>query len=95
VAGTDNSCSVQDELAIYGSAGIPVPELLRMATLGAAEVAGRGRMLGSIEPGKLADLILVDADPMANIQNTRRVSWVLKGGIPLTRAQLAGSTDWP
>jgi imidazolonepropionase-like amidohydrolase len=52
-------------------------------------------MLGSIEPGKLADLILVDADPMANIQNTRRVSWVLKGGIPLTRAQLAGSTDWP
>jgi imidazolonepropionase-like amidohydrolase len=95
VAGTDNSCSVQDELAIYGSAGIPVPELLRMATLGAAEVAGRGGMLGSIEPGKLADLILVDADPMANIQNTRRVSWVLKGGIPLTRAQLAGSTDWP
>jgi|GEM_PF-1788175 len=95
VAGTDNSCSVQDELAIYGSAGIPVPELLRMATLGAAEVAGRGRELGSIEPGKLADLILVDADPMANIQNTRRVSWVLKGGIPLTRAQLGGSTDWP
>ena len=95
VAGTDNSCSVQDELAIYASAGIPAPELLRMATLGAAEVTGRGRELGSIEPGKLADLILVDADPMANVQNTRRVSWVLKGGIPLTRAQLAGSTDWP
>jgi imidazolonepropionase-like amidohydrolase len=95
VAGTDNSCSVQDELAIYASAGIPVPELLRMATLGAAEVAGRGRDLGSIEPGKLADLILVDADPMANVQNTRRVSWVLKGGVPLSRAQLAGSTDWP
>ena len=66
-----------------------------METLGAAEVAGRGRELGSIEPGKLANLILVDADPMANVQNTRRVSWVLKGGIPLTRTQITGSTDWP
>ena len=44
-------------------AGIPAPEVLQMATLGAARAAGQGERLGSIAPGKLADMILVDGDP--------------------------------
>jgi imidazolonepropionase-like amidohydrolase len=95
VAGTDNACSVHDELEIYAAAGIPVPDLLRMATLGAAEVTGQERRLGSITPGKLADFILLDADPTADIRNLRKVHLIMKDGIPLAPDSLAGSTDWP
>ena len=95
VAGTDNACSVQDELEIYAAAGIPVPDLLRMATLGAAEVTGQARRLGSITRGKLADYILLDADPTADIRNLRKVHLIVKDGIPLAPQSLAGSTDWP
>lgn len=95
VAGTDNACSVQDELAVYAEAGIPVPDLLRIATLGAAEVTGQSRRLGTITAGKLADFILLDADPTADIGNLRRVHLIVKDGIPITPATLQGSTDWP
>jgi imidazolonepropionase-like amidohydrolase len=95
VAGTDNACSVHDELEIYASAGIPVPDLLRMATLGAAEVTGQDRRLGSITPGKLADYILLDADPVADIRNLRKLHLIVKDGIPLEPQTIAGSTDWP
>jgi imidazolonepropionase-like amidohydrolase len=95
VAGTDNSCTVQDELAIYAGMGIPTWDLLRMATIDAAVVTGRAATLGSIVPGKTADFILLDADPSADIANTRRVSLILKGGVPLTPAVLRGGTEWP
>lgn len=95
VAGTDNSCQVQDELAIYAGMGIPAWDLLRMATIDAAVVTGRARELGSIVPGKTADFILLDADPSADIANTKRVSLVVKGGVPLTPSQLQGGTEWP
>ncbi len=53
---------------------------MRIATLGAARVLKRDGELGSITPGKLADLILVDGDPAARITDIRRVSLVVKGG---------------
>ncbi len=37
-------------------------------------------MLGSIEPGKLADIVILDADPLVQIRNSRKISWVIKGG---------------
>ena len=95
VAGTDNACTVHDELEIYAGAGIPIPDLLRMATLGAAEVTGQERRLGSITTGKLADYILLEADPTTDIRNLRKVHLIVKDGIPLAPGTLAGSTDWP
>jgi imidazolonepropionase-like amidohydrolase len=38
------------------------------------------RELGTLEPGKLADLVVLDADPLADIRNTRRIVWVIRGG---------------
>ena len=55
-------------------------EVLRIATLGAARVAKRDGELGSIAPGKLADLILIDGDPTRRISDIRRVSLVVKDG---------------
>jgi parallel beta-helix repeat protein len=68
------------ELELYVEAGIPAPEVLTLATLGAARVMGMDDELGSIEPGKLADLILVDGDPTADISGIRRVVTVIKDG---------------
>ena len=68
------------ELELYVEAGIPAPEVLTLATLGAARVMGMEGKLGSIEPGKLADLILVDGDPTTDISDIRRVVTVIKDG---------------
>lgn len=83
VAGTDCLAGfcLHRELELYSEAGIPNAEVLRIATLGAATVAGRGDRLGTIAPGKLADMVLVDGDPVADIRAIRRVLLVMKDGI--------------
>ena len=83
VAGTDDLAgfTLHRELELYANAGISPPEVLRIATLGAARVARRDQELGSIAPGKLADLVLVDGDPARRISDIRRPTLVIKNGI--------------
>jgi imidazolonepropionase-like amidohydrolase len=83
VAGTDGLAGFQlaRELELYVEAGLTPAEVLRIATLGAAHVAGREARLGSITPGKLADLVLVDGDAAARISDVRNVDLVVKGGV--------------
>jgi len=82
VAGTDvgSGYALHRELEIYNQAGIAAPEVLRMATLTAAQVMKRDHELGSIAPGKLADMILVEGDPSTNISDIRKIDTVTKGG---------------
>jgi len=81
VAGTDALAgfSLHSELEQYVAAGIPAPKALQIATLGAARVMKRDGETGSITPGKAADLILVDGDPVAKISDIRRVVTVIRG----------------
>lgn len=81
--GTDDATgfTVQRELELYEQAGIPAPEVLRIATLGMEEYLGRSRDLGSIEPGKLADFVLLAGDPTRDISAIRRPRLVLRGGV--------------
>jgi imidazolonepropionase-like amidohydrolase len=83
VAGTDALAgfALHRELELYVDSGLPAPEVLRIATLGAARVMKRDRELGSIAPGKLADLILVDGDPLQRISDIRRVVLTVKDGL--------------
>lgn len=85
VAGTDSlgGFALMRELELYVRAGIPAAEVLRMATLGAARASGMGDRLGSIEPGKLADFILVDGDPSIDPGALRNLRLVVKDGVPL------------
>jgi imidazolonepropionase-like amidohydrolase len=85
VAGTDSlgGFALIRELELYVKAGIPPAEVLQMATLGAARANGLGDRLGSIAPGKLADLILVDGDPSADPGALRNLRLVVKGGVPI------------
>ena len=82
VAGTDAfpGFALHRELELYVAAGIPAPKVLSIATLGAARVMKRDAELGTVAPGKLADLIVVDGDPAQHISDIRRVSLVMKGG---------------
>jgi imidazolonepropionase-like amidohydrolase len=90
VAGTDATpgFALHRELELYAEAGIPAPEVLRIATIGAARVAKRDGDLGSVAPGKLADLILVEGDPARRISDIRRVSLVVKDGAVYDTAAL-------
>jgi hypothetical protein len=68
------------ELELYVRAGIPVAEVLKLATIKSAEITGVDDNYGSIEEGKKADLILIDGNPLDNISAIRRVEWTMKGG---------------
>lgn len=82
VAGTDarSGYAFDRELEIYNEAGIPASEVLRMATIEAAKVMRKDHDLGSIVPGKYADMILVSGDPTKQIGDIRRVDLVIKNG---------------
>jgi len=82
VAGTDAMAgfSLHRELELYVQAGIPPAEVLRIATLGAASVMKHDDQLGSVAPGKLADLDIIDGDPSTNISDVRKVVTVIKDG---------------
>lgn len=72
--------SLHDELAFLVEAGLPPLEALKAATIGPARFLGLERSLGTVEPGKTADLVLLDADPLADIRNTRRIAGVVVNG---------------
>ena len=55
-------------------------EVLRTATTVSAEAMGVGADIGSIQPGRLADLAFIDGDPLQNIKDLRRVQRVMKDG---------------
>lgn len=89
--GTDQSIgpAVHREMELLVAAGIPPLEVIRIATLGGARLLGKADRLGSVEEGKLADLVLLDGDPTADIGNARRVNMVLKNGRAVDLAALA------
>ena len=61
--------------------GMSNREVLRAATLGGAEISGLDRDLGTIDIGKLADLVVLDEDPLENIRNTNSIHYVIKNGV--------------
>lgn len=72
--------SLHTELQTFVDAGLTPYEALRSATLWAAEAVGVSRDLGSLEAGKLADLVIVDGDPLTHIRDAWNVEMVIKNG---------------
>jgi len=80
--------SLHDELALLVRAGLTPAEALQAATINPARFFGKENDLGSIQVGKLADVVLLDADPLQDIHNTTRISGVFLSGRYLDRAAL-------
>jgi hypothetical protein len=68
------------ELWAVQSGGMSNHDALRVATVLGAEAIGLGRDLGTVEQGKLADLVVMDANPLENIRNTNTIRYVMKNG---------------
>jgi imidazolonepropionase-like amidohydrolase len=64
----------------YAEAGMPPLEIIRAATVNAAELLGWQNRIGTIEPGRFADIIAVEGDPLKDIAELERVKFVMKGG---------------
>jgi imidazolonepropionase-like amidohydrolase len=84
LAGTDGG-SLNDEMEAYVEAGVPTIDVLRSATVNGARWLGRENEFGTIQPGRRADLLLVDGDPLKNIRDARNVSAVIKEGRVVVR----------
>lgn len=95
IAGTDVSnpyvfpgFSLHDELALYVEAGLSAAETLRTATINAAKYLGREREFGTIEPKKLAHLVLLQKNPLVDIRNTTTIEAVFLAGSYFDRKKL-------
>ena len=96
MAGTDTApgiyimpgFSLHDELANFVEAGFTPMESLQTATSNPARFLGMEASLGSVEPGKVADMVLPSANPLEDIRNTRKISVVVANGRFLDRAAL-------
>jgi len=73
--------SIYAEMEAMQAAGMTPMQVLVASTAGGARAMGREAEVGTIEPGKAADLILLGADPTASAANLRRLRWVVRGGV--------------
>jgi imidazolonepropionase-like amidohydrolase len=97
LAGTDSStpwtipgAALHEELRLLVEAGLTPLEALRTATWNAAHYFERTDEVGAVAPGQIADLVLLDADPLVDIRNARRIRAVVAKGRYLDRAALDG-----
>ena len=79
--GTLHGPSIYRELVLLHEAGLSPMEVLVAATRNAARAMGRETEVGTLEPGKAADLVALSADPLEDVRNYQRVRWVMKGGV--------------
>jgi imidazolonepropionase-like amidohydrolase len=88
--GTDQSSgpATQREMELLVAAGISPLDTLRIATYNGAVFLGKAQELGSVDKGKLADLVLLSKDPTADINNAKSIIFVMKGGQMIDESQL-------
>ena len=80
--------SMHQELELLVESGLSPADALSAATLNNARILNQSDNLGGIESGKWADLVILNADPTADIRNTRKIDTVIRGGRITKPAQL-------
>jgi imidazolonepropionase-like amidohydrolase len=79
---------LHDELQILTEAGLSPLQAIQTATINPARLLGREETQGVVAPGKRADLVLLEADPVADIANTRRIAAVVVRGRLLSKTDI-------
>ena len=90
--GTLHGPALHRELELMVEAGLSPKAVLLSATSGAARVFAAKPEIGTLEPGKLADLLVLDADPLADVANLKRINRVIKGGVVLSPARILAAS---
>ena len=80
--------SLHEELELFVQAGLSPLEAVQTATINPAKFLGKEKEFGTIEKGKLADLVLLEANPLENISHTRRINAVVVNGRYLPQGTL-------
>ncbi|MBX9585471.1 MAG: amidohydrolase family protein [Gemmataceae bacterium] len=80
--------SLADELELLAGCGLTAADALRTATLNPAKYLGEEATAGAVAPDKRADLVLLDADPLTDMGNVRKIAGVMAAGRWLPRAEL-------
>lgn len=93
VPGTDGLAGfdLHRELELYVKAGIPSNKVLQLATYGTATYTGKDKEYGSIEEGKIADIVLVEGNPIEDISNLHRIKLIITQGKIFDAARLYGA----
>jgi imidazolonepropionase-like amidohydrolase len=86
--GTHHASSFYDELLAMQASGLTNMEIIRSATINAAKGFGKDKDYGSIEKGKIADLLLLDKDPVQDITALSNINTIIRRGIPMQQEQL-------
>ena len=81
------------EFRLYERAGLAPRDILRSSTIKSAQAMGVADDLGSLEVGKLADLVIVDGDPLAQIRDADNVVFTVKNGVVYPLADLIDGPD--
>ena len=82
--------SLHKEMELTVESGMPPAAVLRGVTRVNAEILGNGKAMGRVASGMLADLVLLDANPISDIRNSRRIGRVIRDGASLDPKQTLG-----
>ncbi len=77
--------SLHDELALLVAAGYSAVEALRAATVNPATMLGSSDSMGRVDSGYVADLVVLEGNPLSDIRNTRRIAAVIRAGALVSR----------
>ncbi|HYI94589.1 MAG TPA: amidohydrolase family protein [Bryobacteraceae bacterium] len=88
VTGSDSAGGLTSliEIILHVESGLTPMQALRAATINAQKMVGRDKDAGTIQPGKVADLVLLDGNPLADIRNVAKLNRVFRAGVALSRA---------
>ena len=78
--GTQHASSYFTELQLMQNAGMTVPQILQASTINGAKILGKEKLFGSIEKGKLANLVLLNANPLENLYNYKQIELIINKG---------------
>jgi imidazolonepropionase-like amidohydrolase len=85
--------TLQQEFRELASAGIAPLKILQMTTINVAEYLGRTETMGTVDAGRDADLVILDANPLESVENFSKIAGVVRGGVHYSKEEIVALKD--